>query len=94
MRSLLDAEEGEAEAEDEDEDENEAVASVEDDPVRAMVAVRRKENKFVRCIILIYIYYYFIVFRNWKSGEIGLASRYKVPLKSPLVSLNCQLLFI
>ena len=56
MRSLLDAEEGEAEAEDEDEDENEAVASVEDDPVRAMVAVRRKENKFVRCIILIYIY--------------------------------------
>ena len=54
LRSLLDAEEGDAEAE--DEDENEAVASVEDDPVRAMVAVRRKENKFVRCIILIYIY--------------------------------------
>ena len=41
--SLLDAEEGEAEEEDE------AVASVEDDPVRAMVVVRRKENKLVRC---------------------------------------------
>ena len=43
LRSLLDAEEGEAEEEDE------AVASVEDDPVRAMVVVRRKENKLVRC---------------------------------------------
>ena len=50
LRSLLDAEEGEAEAE----DENEAAASVEDDPVRAMFVVRRKENKLVRCVLFLF----------------------------------------